>query len=471
MPGTVSTSNSAAQLRVAIIGAGPAGFYSALDILAARDLDTAVDMFDRLPAPYGLVRYGVAPDHQKIKSVVKVYERGVESAGTRFRMFGNVELGKDISLDELRARYHAVILTFGAQTDRRLGIPGEDLDRVYAAREFVAWYNSHPDFRGAEFDLQHQTAVVVGIGNVAIDVARMLAHTAGELATTDVAEAASDALIHSDVREIVILARRGPLQASCTPVELRELARLEGADLVVAESDLVLDPLSAAALERGDVPTQNQKNYKIICEEALHEPRAGRKVIRMRFYVSPTEILGATGVDGVVLGRNTLREGAGGRLSVQPLDETETLDCGIVFRSIGYRVQPLPDVPYDEEWGVIPHDRGQVLASRAGDSVPGLFVAGWAKRGPSGVIGTNKPDASETVGMLLAAHNSGALAMPTADSVEGLLAERGVEYVGYDDWKLLDALEIEAGEDSGRPRVKFDTVEAMLEALAASEQS
>jgi ferredoxin--NADP+ reductase len=248
-------------------------------------------------------------------------------------------------------------------------------------------------------------------------------------------------------------------------VELRELTRLEGADLVISEEDLVLDPLSQKALDSNEVPTQSARTYAIMREETLREPRAGRKVIRLRFYASPVAILGTDAVEGLLLRRNTLVE-RDGRMVDQPLDETETLACGIVFRSIGYRVQPLPGVPYDAEWSVIPHDRGQVLDARDGAPVPGLFVAGWAKRGPSGVIGTNKPDASETVGMLLDAKAAGTLPAPSGSDIGDLLTGRGIDYVSYEDWKMIDALEVQAGEDAGRPRVKFDTVEAMLEALA-----
>lgn len=456
---------SADGLRVAVVGAGPAGFYSALALLGTPDVSVSVDMFDRLPAPYGLVRYGVAPDHQKIKSVTAVYERGAERAGARFRYFGNVDVGKDLAVEELRARYHAIVLSQGAQMDRRLGIPGEDLPGVYAAREFVAWYNSHPDYADAKFDLDAERAIVVGVGNVAIDVARILERTDAELSATDINPDAQRAIVESPLKEVIVMARRGPAQAACTPAELREMSRMEHADLVVPEAELKLDALSQDKLDSGELDRENVRNLDVLRELTRREPRGGREVIRMRFYLSPIEIIGTDRVQAVRVQYNDLVEREDGRLATKPTDRTAVIPCGVVFRSIGYKVAPMAGVPFDADWSRIPHDKGQVLDARNGAPVPGLFVAGWAKRGPSGIIGTNKPDAVETVGSLLEARDRGGLAVPVAGDVVPLLRERGVRFVTYDDWKRLDSLERQIGAAEGRPRSKFVRISDALEAL------
>lgn len=456
------------RLRVAVVGAGPSGFYATLSLLAQDDIDVSVDLFDHLPTPHGLVRYGVAPDHFKIKNVTQVFDRGVARAGDRYRFFGNVTLGEDVAIEDLQARYHAVILSHGAQSDRKLGIPGEDLPGVYAAREFVAWYNSHPDFADARFDLGATRAMVVGIGNVAIDVARILARTPAELEKTDIRAAAVREIADSPIREIDVVARRGPAQAACTPVELREMAHMEAADLVISTRDLELDPLSRSLKEQGGLDSQHMKNLEIMETEARREARPGRTVIRLAFYLSPIEILGDGHVEAVRLRRNTLVLREDGRAAVQATDETEEVPCQVLFRSIGYKVAPLPGVPYDAGWSVTPNDRGQVLTERGGEPVPGLFVAGWAKRGPSGVIGTNKPDGAETAESVLAAYRDGALPEPSEGDVTGLLRDRGVRYVSYEDWKLLDELETQAGQREGRPRVKFVRVSEMLAAIDAA---
>lgn len=453
-------------LRIAIVGAGPAGFYSTLELFHHHEYDVHVDLFDRLPTPYGLVRFGVAPDHPKIKSVVKVYARGVEAAGDHFRMFGNVELGTDVTVEELRARYHAVILTIGAQTDRKLGIPGEDLAGIYAAREFVAWYNSHPDYVNARFELAGERAVVIGVGNVAIDVARILVSTRHELDATDISNTAEQAVTDSALDEVVILARRGPAQAAATPPELHEMTQMEAADLVIEPGDLALDEVTAALIEEGQLDSQSQRALAIMQREALPAARPGRKFIHMRFCVSPVAFHGTDRVEAVELVRNRLVRRADGSVAAQATDERELIPCGTVFRSIGYAVAPVPGVPYDAERHRIPHALGQVLDAD-GVAVPGLFVAGWAKRGPSGVIGTNKPDAVETVHTLLSALAAGELPEPAAADVTELLNERDVRYVSYDQWKLLDELETHAGEVEGRPRVKFRDVASMLQALAS----
>jgi ferredoxin--NADP+ reductase len=458
-------------LRVAIVGSGPSGFYAAGHLLKARshpDLEAQVDVYDRLPTPWGLVRGGVAPDHPNIKAVSKVYEKTAQHPG--FRFYGNVELGRDISREELAERYHAVVYAIGAQTDRRMGIPGEDLPGSWAATEFVAWYNGHPDYRELEFDLTAERAVVVGNGNVAADVARMLALTPEELAATDVADHALDALAESKVREIVVLGRRGPAQAAFTNPELLELGAMRDADVFVDPGDSELDPLSRAFIESEDAHATAKKNVTILGEYSSRVPQGKRRRIVLRFLVSPLEILGSRRVEGIRIGRNELVEGDDGSIRPRPTDETEEIDCGLVFRSIGYRGTPLEGIPFDEGRAVIPNDRGRVTEPD-GEARPGEYVVGWIKRGPTGIIGTNKRDAQETVDALLEDLDAGRLpepADPDRDSLEALLSERRPDLVGYAGWEAIDRAERTAGEPQGRPRVKLCSFEELVEASRAA---
>jgi ferredoxin/flavodoxin---NADP+ reductase len=449
-------------LRVAIVGSGPAGFYAAGHLLKSKshpDLCAQVDMFDRLPTPWGLVRAGVAPDHPNIKAVSRVYEKTAEHP--EFRFYGNVELGRDFSHDDLATHYHAVIYAVGAQTDRRMGIPGEDLPGSWAATEFVAWYNGHPDYRELEFDLSAERAIVVGNGNVATDVARMLALTRDELATTDVADHALDVLAQSNVREIVVLGRRGPAQAAFTNPELLELGEMTDADVFVDPGDVELDPLSRAFIESGAAHTTQKKNIDILTGYAAREPLGKRRRIVLRFLVSPVEILGSERVEGICFVRNELVEADDGSLRPRATDVTEELDCGLVFRSIGYRGTRIPGVPFDEERCVIPNENGRITGHT------GEYAVGWIKRGPTGIIGTNKRDAQETVGSLLAdldADRLGSPSEPDRDSLEALLAERQPDAVSYAGWRAVDRVEREAGEPHGRPRIKLCSFEELLEA-------
>ena len=445
---------SGSPLRVAVVGSGPAGFYAAGALLASEEPEVAVDLIDRLPTPWGLVRLGVAPDHPNIKAVSRAFEKIARH--DRFRFFGNVEVGRDVTHDELAERYAAVVYAFGAQTDRRLGIPGEDLPGSWPATSFVAWYNGHPDFQHLEFDLSHERAVVIGNGNVALDVARMLALTPEELAPTDATDAAIEAINESGVREILVVGRRGPVQAAWTPVEVGELGELAGADVIVDPVDLELDPASAAELEAA--PPTVKRNVEHLREYAARAPEGKPRSIRLRFFASPAAILGDAHVEGVELVRNEL---VGGR--AVPTDERETISCGIVFRSVGYRGVALPGVPFDERGGTVPNDRGRVLRPD-GACVPGVYCAGWIKRGPSGVIGTNKKDAAETVELLLEDARSGALPRGTGEDLEALLAERGVAHVLYAGWEAIDADERGRGEPLGRPRVKLATWDELLAA-------
>jgi len=446
-------------LRVAVVGSGPAGFYAAGALLGA-DPPAEVDMIERLPTPWGLVRLGVAPDHENIKAVSRAFEKIAQRPG--FRFFGNIELGRDITNADLARLYDAVIYSVGAQTDRRLGIPGEDLPGSWAATEFVAWYNGHPDFQELEFDLSGQRGVVVGNGNVAIDVARMLALTTEELASTDTTEKAEQAIIESGIRDIVMLGRRGPAQASFTPPELQELGELAGADAVVDPAELELDAASEAALEQDR--ERARRNVEILREFAVREPTGKPKTLRLRFKVSPIAILGDERVEAVEVVKNVLEAGPDGQIRAVATDERELIPCGIVFRSVGYSGVALPAVPFDERRGVIPNRGGRVL-DESGEPVPGLYCAGWIKRGPSGVIGTNKKDATETVELLLEDAEAGLLARDReAGNLEDLLVERGVDFVAYGGWQAIDGLERTRGEPVGRPRIKLCTWEELLAA-------
>ncbi|HEX6653079.1 MAG TPA: FAD-dependent oxidoreductase [Thermoleophilaceae bacterium] len=449
-------------LRVAIVGSGPAGFYAAGHLLKSKshpDLCAQVDIFDRLPTPWGLVRAGVAPDHPNIKAVSRVYEKTAEHP--EFRFYGNVELGRDLTRDDLISRYHAVVYAVGAQTDRRMGIPGEDLPGSWAATEFVAWYNGHPDYRDLEFDLSAERAVVVGNGNVATDVARMLALTRDELARTDVADHALDVLAESNVREIVVLGRRGPAQAAFTNPELLELGEMTDADVFVDPGDVELDPLSKAFIESEAAHATKKKNVDILSGYAAREPLGKRRRIVLRFLVSPVEILGTDRVEGVRIVHNELAEGDDGSLRARPTDITEELDCGLVFRSIGYQGTRIDGVPFDDRSCTIPNERGRIIDR------PGEYAVGWIKRGPTGIIGTNKRDAQETVDAILDDLDAGRLPAPAdadRDSMEALLAERQPDAVSYAGWQAVDRVEREAGEPQGRPRVKLCSFEDLLEA-------
>ena len=438
------------SVRVAVVGSGPAGFYAASALLTS-DLDVEVDLIERLPTPWGLVRLGVAPDHPNIKAVSRAFEKTALQPG--FRFFGNVEVGRDVSHEELRRLYDAAVYAVGAQTDRRLGIPGEDLPGSWPATAFVAWYNGHPDFQELEFDLSHERAVVIGNGNVALDVARMLALTPEELAPTDTTDAAIEAIGRSGIREILVVGRRGPVQAAWTPVEVGELGDLAGADVVVDPADLELDDESAAELEAA--PPTVKRNVEHLRGYASRAPAGKPRTIRLRFFSSLAAIVGDGRVEAIELGRNEL---VGGRAVAT--EDRETVPCGVVFRSVGYHGVPLAGVPFDERTGTVPNDGGRVE--------PGLYVAGWIKRGPSGVIGTNKKDATETVQLLLADARAGALPTRRDGSLEELLAARGVDAVMYGGWEAIDRTERAAGEPRGRPRIKLCRWDELLAAARAS---
>jgi ferredoxin--NADP+ reductase len=457
-PGTPSS-----PLRVAVVGAGPAGFFLTERLLGREGVAVQVDLYERLPAPYGLVRYGVAPDHEKIKNVTRSFDKVAARPG--FRFFGNVDVGRDITLDQLRRHYHQICFTTGAQTDRRMGIPGEDLAGSHPATEFVAWYNGHPDFRDYQFDLSVERVAVVGVGNVAVDVARILCRTPEELATTDVADYALEALRCSKVREVYLLGRRGPLQAAFTNPEAKELGELEGADIHVLPEEIALDPLSQAELERGE-DAAAKKKIDILREFSTRARTGKPRLLTLRFLVSPVELLGDDQgrVRAMRLVKNRLVEGKSGALRAEPTDQAEELPVGLVFRSVGYRGVALPGLPFDERSGVVPNERGKVSQ--------GVYVAGWIKRGPSGVIGTNKPDAAETAETMLADVEQGTVLSPEEadpDTVEVLVRRLQPGVITFRDWQRIDRFETERGKALGRPRLKCTTVQEMLKAVGRAK--
>jgi ferredoxin--NADP+ reductase len=463
-PGTAGN-----PLRVAIVGSGPAGFYAAEHLLKQESAAIEVDVFDRLPTPFGLVRAGVAPDHPKIKSVIRVYEKTATRDG--FRFFGNIEIGRHLSATELTERYHAVIHAYGSPTDRHLDIPGEDLEGSHPATEFVAWYNAHPDFADHEFDLSSECAVVVGNGNVATDLARMLALTRSELEATDTADHAIEALGESKIREIVVLGRRGPAQAAFTNPEVRELGEMKDADVVVDPAEVELDDLSRAYLASDEADITTRKNVEIFTEFSQRQREGKRRRIVLRFLRSPVEIQGEGKVERLIVARNELYRDESGATRARDTGERETIECGLVFRSIGYKGVGLDGIPFDERRCVIPNEGGRVTDPESGQQVAGHYAVGWIKRGPSGVIGTNKKDAQETVANLLADLHAGRIPPEAADPAaeESWLAERVPDHVTYSGWEAIDRAEQERGKALGRPRVKFVRIDEMIEAARSGD--
>ncbi len=455
-------------LRVAVIGSGPAGFYTVEHLFRQKTYTVQVDMFERLPTPFGLVRYGVAPDHQKIKNVTRIYEKLARRP--EFRFFGNVEYGRHVTLDDLRRHYHQIVFATGTQGDRKLGIPGEELQGFHSAREFVAWYNGHPDYAHLTFDLSKELVAVVGVGNVAVDVCRILLKTREELLQTDIADYALEALANSNVREVYMLGRRGPAQAAFTPPEIKELGELADAEVVVLPDEAELDELSRRAVE--EHPDKETLRKLEILRGYVRERPSGakRRVLYLRFLVSPVEAHAneAGEVDGLKLVRNELYMTEAGTLRPRATEQFEEIPVQLVFRSIGYRGAPLPGLPFHERWGVIWNKKGRVVDPESGEPLTGLYCAGWIKRGATGVIGTNKPDALETVECMVEDVEAGRLLDPDApdpEAAECFVRERQPNYVSFEDWKIIDRLEVERGKAAGRPRVKFTSVEEMLEAL------
>jgi len=461
-PGTPSN-----PLRVAIVGSGPAAFYAADHLQKQPGLAWTIDMIDRVPTPYGLVRGGVAPDHQKIKAVTRVYEAIASKPG--FRFFGDVGFGEQLTLADLKKHFHAIVFASGAQTDRHMGIPGEELKGSFPATEFVAWYNGHPDFQHLDFDLDRECVAVVGVGNVAIDVARILCRTPEELRATDMSDEAIDALTASRVKDVYLLGRRGPAQAAFTPPEIKEVGEMPGADVMVLPEEAALDPLSRAEVEKsGD--RELARKVQILEEYSKRQPTGKPRRLHIRFLVSPTELVAdAKGhVASVKLVRNQLVAGSGGSLSAKPTGVTETLPASLVFRSVGYRGVALPGVPFDEKSGTVPNEKGRVTDPATKAAVTGLYATGWIKRGPSGVIGTNKPDSVETATSLVEDLAKGAVLAPESPDparFEALVRSKRPGFFSFADWRRLDEIEVARGKEIGRPRVKFTSREEMAAAL------
>jgi len=442
-------------LRIAVIGSGPAAFFAADHLMHRDGLDITVDILERLPVPYGLVRFGVAPDHQKIKSVIKGFAK--TAAHERVRFFGNVDVGRTVKLADLQRHYHAVIFATGAQTDRHLGIPGEDLMGSHPATEFVAWYNGHPDFQHCTFDLSGKRVAVVGVGNVAVDIARVLCRTQAELAATDITDAALEAIMASGIEEVAMLGRRGPAEAAFTNPEVRELGELPGADIIVRADEVADEPLTPP-------DRTTAKKLEILREFAQRAPEGKPKRLAIRFCVSPEALIGdETGhVRAMRVMRNRLELKAG-RIVAVPTGQVEEMPVDLVFRSVGYHGVAIADLPFDERSGTVPNHKGRVKG------MVGCYVAGWIKRGPSGVIGTNKADASETVEAVCA--DAPTLPTPPAPDPAAALATLQAacgQLVTWQDWERLDAAEIAAGSPLGRPRVKVVRVADMLGSGAPS---
>jgi len=457
-------------LRVAIVGAGPAGFYVLQHLFQEQDLRVQADMFDRLPTPFGLVRQGVAPDHQKIKSVVRVYEKLAQDP--RYRFFGNIEFGKELSLEDLHERYDQIVFTTGAQTDRKLGIPGEDLEGSYPAAAFVAWYNGHPDYSHLKFDLRGRRAVVIGLGNVAVDVARVLSQTNDELARTDIADYALKELAASTIEEVHLLGRRGPAEAAFTNHEATELG-----ELTETEARACLDSEEVESLMRELDPASDRlarAKLEILLDLAKRREPGKKNRLLIRFLVSPVELQGDDQghVRKIRLVHNELYHDDEGAVRARPTEKETILRADAVFRSVGYKGAPLPGLPFRDDWGIIPNTQGRVMDPASGETMTGVYVSGWIKRGPTGVIGTNKADARETVECMAVDRMAGRVLKDTdraGEPIEHLLESRGARYVTYADWLDLDRIELIRGQVAGRPRVKFTSREEFLQVLDALE--
>ncbi|KAB8143309.1 NADP oxidoreductase [Chloroflexia bacterium SDU3-3] len=448
-------------VRIAIIGAGPAAFYSAEALLKQKDLSYSIDFFNRFPTPFGLVREGVAPDHQSIKAVTRVYDKIAALPNVRY--FGNVTFGLDVTHEDLAPLYDQIIYAVGAQSDRKMGITGEDLAGSFPATQFVGWYNGRPDYVDFDFDLSVERVVVVGNGNVAMDVTRILVADPEELAKTDIADHALAKLRSSKVREVVMLGRRGPAQAAFTNPELKEFGELHGVDVLVDPADLELDPVSAETVASDKTAA---KNVDMLRNYAANGEKGSPRRIIMRFLSSPVEIIGKDGkVAAVVVERNQLEADSRGGLRAKGIGSFETIEAGMVLRSVGYKGVPLAGVPFDDSTSTIANVAGRVVREGTGEPVPGEYVVGWIKRGPSGIIGTNKPDAVATVNAMvedLATLPGIADDQRDPAKIVALLDERKPDYVTWEGWKTLDAYETSRGAEQGRPRVKVTRVDEML---------
>lgn len=434
--------------HIAIIGSGPAGYYTAEAAQKAFGEDVRVDVFDTMPVPYGLIRTGVAPDHQSIKGVSRRYEKVALSDNVRF--VGNVTIGQDVSIEELQALYDAVVLATGAPQDRPLGIPGEDLGNVFGSAAFVGWYNGHPQFAGLNPDLSGRKAVVIGMGNVALDVARILAKTRAEFAGSDIVNHALDALEASRIERIVLLGRRGPHQIMMTPKELGELGELERAAPHVSAADLP-SPEEDAILEPG--LRKSVAHLRAFSATPEHIRAEKPKAIEFAFMSAPKALIGSGKVEAIEVEKTQLVHGR-----AEGTGETERLPADLVISCIGYRTSPIPGVPFDERAGRFANDEGRIL--------PGLYCVGWARRGPSGTIGTNRPDGYAIVDLIerdIATGQLGAARKQGRAGFDALARERSLEVVTFRDWKKIEEAEERAARE-GAPREKFVDVEAMIRA-------
>ena len=471
-------------VRVAVIGSGPAGVYTCEALLAWADehgRDIVVDLIDRVPVPFGLLRHGVAPDHPRIKGIARTLHDVLEDP--RIRFLGDVEFGRDLTLDDARRHHHAVVVATGALADRPMGVPGEDLAGSHGAAEFVTWYDGHPDADPA-WELEADRVAVVGVGNVALDVARMLLRSDDALETTDIPEHVREGFRSGRTRSVTVLGRRGPENARFTPLELRELDHLDGVRIVVDPADLALDDAGRALreedrhvakiLDRLESWAELQSAAGFADGDAAEVAAldAGERVLRLRFHLAPTEVLGT---DGRVSGLRVERTEADGEGGVRGTGTMLDLDVQAVYRAVGYRSVAVEGVPFDADRATIPHAAGRVLEASGGDPVPGLYTAGWVKRGPTGVIGTNRSCAAETVGELTADLDAGLLPAPPEPDPEAVLAtlhSRGVDPVDDADRAAIDAAELALGDEAGRERTKLRDRAAMREAveLARAEQ-
>jgi ferredoxin/flavodoxin---NADP+ reductase len=451
-------------LHVAVVGSGPSGFYAA-EAMMRKYPAARIDMFDRLPTPFGLVRGGVAPDHPKIKQVCAVYDKLAKSES--FAFLGNVQIGVDVDIEDLRRSYHIVIVACGASADRRLNIPGEHLSGSHAATEFVGWYNGHPDYQDRIFDLSHEAAVVIGHGNVAADVARILMTPVDMLRTTDISEAALDVLTTSRIKEIHIVGRRGPAQTKFTPVELRELGSIPGCTAAVDKDDLRLNPASESELSHsrsGDL----KRNFETLLKFSGGRA-ANQRGLWLRFFATPVSIDGDRSVRAVTFATSVLRGEPFAQIAVAEAEQF-SIPCGLVFRSVGYKGLPLPGLPFDDRAGVIPNTQGRCLAGK--EPIPGVYVTGWIKRGPSGIIGTNRADSIETVDAVV--EDMARLDAKPKLGLAGLragLLQRRIRTVNYSDWLVIDGAEQTRGHARGKPREKFRRVSEMIDLLQGGSPS
>lgn len=444
-----------ARLNVAVVGSGAAGSYAAAELLAAEGV--TVTVFDQLPTPWGLVRGGVAPDHQHTKDVTKVFERAADDG--RFRFYLNVEVGKHISHDELVRHYDTVIYAYGAAQDKQLSIAGADMPHSVSATEFVNWYNGHPDYADRAFDLSGKRAVIIGNGNVALDIARLLAIGPEQLATTDIADHALDALAASAIEEIVVLGRRGPAQAAYTTPELIGLCDVPGVDIITLPDEVAIDTISREELDNAPA-TRIKTDLAANCARGQLTP--GNKRIILRYFASPAEIT----AQGIRVARTRLERGPDGGIRAVPTGAEETLETGLIIRSVGYRGTPIQGLPFDTVRSVVHHEDGRVLDPATGIPIRGVYVTGWIKRGPTGGIGTNRKCARDTVRHLLDDHADGKLQSRSLDHdiVDTLIRERQPNVVDLTGWRRIHDLETEQGRSAGKPRRKLTSRADLLHA-------